>query len=169
MGSRVFCNLHTFFRSILWLTHKTLKIFKLELCHIHLAQNYLGWTVRSENVNIVMHILKRILISSGFGGMKLWSWCLPKVVEKLCVSHANKNHAFHIDIIWNIYATKGTAKNMHKWHDMIEKLDGIDSSISDPPQTSFTTLSHFLFVDMWHVTNDRWQVTCDMWDVTSDT
>ena len=170
MSSRVFCNLHTFLRSILWLTHRTLKIFKLELCHIHLAQNYLGWTVKSENVNIVMHIFKRILISSGFGGMTLWSWCLPKVVEKLCVSHANKNHAFHIDIISNIYARKGTAQNMHKWHDMIEKLDGVAPLIRDPPPRRLALPLYPIFClltcDMWQMTGDRWHVTCDTLQVT---
>ena len=39
----------------------------------------------------------------------------------------------------------------------LNKLDGVAPFITDPPPTSFTTLSIFSFFFLWHVTCDIWQ------------
>ena len=82
------------------------------MTYIHYAkcivQRHLVCTIRSETVNIVNYIFKRIIISSSFRGMNLWTWCSPMPVNKMYVSHANKNHAFHLDLIshmWKVFFT----------------------------------------------------------------
>ena len=53
---------------------------------------------------------------------------------------------------------------------LLESLDGVAPLITDPPPTSFRTLSPPKNTQKktWHLTCDMWHVTCDTWHITRD-
>ena len=55
------------------------------------------------------------------------------------------------------------AYNMSWIPSIYMQATGVGLLITDPPQTSSTTLSKKRTPDTWHMTHDTWHMTCDTW------